>query len=87
MMITNNHLSASTFSIWSMSHEPPACGQSSKAGRKKWMPVRRLWDNCILLPPALVSLPPPLLCARQTSEITGDRREGKSIFVAFFNEL
>lgn len=24
MMITNNHLFASTFSIWSMSHEPPS---------------------------------------------------------------
>lgn len=29
MMITNNHLSAPTFSIWSMSQETPAYGQSS----------------------------------------------------------
>lgn len=55
MMTTNNHLSVSTFSIWSMSHESPAHGQTSEAGRKKHMPTRRLWNNCLLLPPALSS--------------------------------
>lgn len=59
MMTTNNHLSASTFSIWSMSHESSAHGQSSEAGRKKHMPIRRLWNNCLLLPLALGSPPPP----------------------------
>lgn len=58
MKTTNNHLSASTFSIWSMSHESSAHGQSSEAGRKKHMPIRRLWNNCRLLPPALGSPPP-----------------------------
>lgn len=50
-MITNNHLSVSSFSIWSMSHEPLVYGQNSKAGRKKKMlACQEEKNNCRRIP-------------------------------------